>query len=722
MFRHLQLKFKLTLLFLVMAVIVAITGCFGLWGQSQSKALLEQQKSLAAQEKLAVLMKVTLQGARVNLLEASMAQPGTDDFENSKIDYELKRDSFDSYCTILLKGHPRLHILPAVTGSLLAERIVKVREAFQSYDKVAMQVLETREGQLAGAADDGRLNQLLREVLPQVVDAVSVTVDDLLVEVGSLASQHDIAVVEVQHRSNVTFTSVIFGAILLAIVLGLLATRSILTRINLLVRSLKQGAEGDLTAKVRVDSADELGRLGDDFNHMLEKLSAMLAKVKRSSADLGSIGGRIQSASREVIVTAEVQQQGIDETSAAILSINESQQGISTAVETLSRSADDTSASIHNMTKSVQGVVRNTGSLAGSVAQVSSAISEMDATIRQIEQNADDLKSASMTTASSIAEMDASIQEVEKRASETAQISETVHEDAETGQKSVQATIQGIQEIRQASRTAADSIGQLSQSVDDIGLVLSVITSVTEETRLLSLNASIIAAQSGEHGKGFAVVANEIRTLAERTNASTLEIDELISRVQDETRRAVQTIRGAESKIAEGQALSEKSGVALQEIVHGVEQAAIRVSGIAKATREQARGSQVIRETIEKVADMVNQIAVSTHQQARASEQIMVEVERMSDLTGLVRDETKKQDADGEFISRLTEDISQMIQQIRSACNEQAQGGRQIVEAVANIQETTRNNLVSTKVMGDGLSELYAQIATLEEEVVEFSI
>lgn len=722
MFRQLRLKYKLILLFLVMALIVAATGSFGLWSQARIRHLLERQKSSAAQEKLAVLMKVTLQGARVNLLEAAMTRSNTDDFENSQIDYELKRDGFNSYCDILLKGHPKLHIPPAGAGSQLAKRLVRVREAFQAFDQVAVEVLATKEQLMAGAGDEERLTRLIRNELPRVVDAASVTVDDLLVEFGSLAAQNEKSAQAIERRANIAFLSVISGAILLAVFLGLLATRSIAGRINQLLGSLRQGAAGDLTATVQVSSDDELGHLGHDFNQMLVMLSAMMGKVRKSAEALSRVGNNIQVVSRDVIATAEVQQHGVDDTSQAIRRINESQQGISGAVETLARSSTDTSGAALNMAKNIQGVALNTEHLAESVTRVSSAIGEMDATIRQIEQNAGDLKSASMTTVSSIAEMDASIQEVEQNAQQTAEISSAVHRDAETGQQAVEATIHGIEEIRRSSRQAADSISGLSQSVNDIGLILSMINEVTEETRLLSLNASIIAAQSGEHGRGFAVVAEEIRKLAERTSDSTREIDQLISRVQEETRMVVETIQGAEKKVAEGESLSRKSGEALQEIVAGVEQAVNRVGGIARATREQARGSMIIRETMEKMADMVGQIAVSTHQQARASEQIMGEVEKMADLTVLVRDATHKQNADGGLISRLTEEIGTMIEQIREACSAQAEGGMQIVEAVADIQTSTRGNLESARVMGEALDDLSQQIGTLEKEVEEFRI
>lgn len=723
MLRNLQIKHKLVLLFLLMALIVAVTGLFGLWSQAQVDTLLDLQKSSSSQEKLAGQMKATLQGGRVNLLEATIPRNNRDDFENSKIDYELKRGDFDYYCNVLLKGEKKLHIPPAIAGSPLEKRIFKIREAFLAFDQVAMKVLDTKSKFLTGTMNnDDTLNELILVELSSVADTASGHVDVLLIEIGNLSAENEAATIAIQKRTRIIFLGVIGGAILLAILLGLFATRVIVGRIHLLVQSLRQGAKGDLTSTVEVKSSDELGRLGEDFNQMLEKLSAMLVKVKKSTGELEQIGSGIQVTAREVIATAEVQQHGIDETSAAILRINDSQQGISSAVEKLSHSAAVTSRSILNMAKSNQGVSCNSEALADSVTQVSSAISEMDATIRQIERNANDLRSASANTASSIAEMDASIQEVEQNARQTAEISATVHDDAETGQKAVLATIHGIQAIRQSSRSAAESINVLSKSTNDIGMILAVINDVTNETRLLSLNAAIIASQSGEHGKGFAVVAEKIRNLAERTSESTRAIDSLINRVQDETRRAVEAIQGAEQKVTEGEILSQKSGEALREIVAGVDQAATRIGGIARATREQAKGSMLIRQTMEKMADMVSQIAVSTHQQAKASNQIMDEAEKMAELTVMVRDATKKTNADGDLISRLSEEVGIMIEKIREACSEQAASGGQIVKALANIQESTRTNLTSAKVMGENLDSLSLQISALEGEVVAFKV
>ena len=111
-------------------------------------------------------------------------------------------------------------------------------------------------------------------------------------------------------------------------------------------------------------------------------------------------------------------------------------------------------------------------------------------------------------TASSITQMDASIKEVEETALQTNQLSEEASQDAEKGKAAVAETLAGIQAIQATVEEASKAIEDLGRQSREIGSILTVIDEVADQTRLLSLNASIIAAQAGEHGKGFAVRNN----------------------------------------------------------------------------------------------------------------------------------------------------------------------------------------------------------------------
>ena len=305
---------------------------------------------------------------------------------------------------------------------------------------------------------------------------------------------------------------------------------------------------------------------------------------------------------------------------------------------------------------------------------------------------------------------------------DTSAISEGVKKDAETGKKAVEEAIAGMQAIRTSSRITAEVVENLSLRANDIGAILSVIDEVAEQTNLLALNAAIIAAQAGEHGKGFAVVADEIRELAERTSSSTREIAAVIQGVQDETQRAVVAINLAEESIVEGENLSQRSGVALEKIYSGVQRASVQIREIARATVEQARGSQSIKEAMESVAEMVGHIANAASEHSVTSDLIAQAVERMKNLTIHVRISSREQSSAGNLIASSTEDINTLIAQIREACRVQGESSSMISRSVANIQVATTSNTQVVKSMDSAVAGLSKQIELLETEMSGFRV
>ncbi|MBL0224917.1 MAG: methyl-accepting chemotaxis protein [Geobacteraceae bacterium] len=511
-------------------------------------------------------------------------------------------------------------------------------------------------------------------------------------------------------------------AMLIIILLSYRITTSITRPLRACVEFARTVADGKLDARLTVTGGGEAADLAAAMNTMASNLHSMVSRVSSASGVLISIDNSIEKAVHKLVGSAHLQEVAVGETSRAVGHINTSVHEVSERVDKLAASASETSASILQMASSVEEVAISADKLGDSVDEVSSSIIEITASIKEIGTSIINLLEASSTTASSIIEMDATIKQVEKNALETSAITEGVKKDAVTGKLAVEDAIAGMQAIRNSSRITAEVIETLSLRANDIGTILSVIDEVAEQTSLLALNAAIIAAQSGEHGKGFAVVADEIRELAERTSSSTREIASVINGVQEETRRAVNAISLAEASITEGERRSQHSGVALEKIVSGVQRASIQVREIARATVEQAHGSQSIKEAMESVEEMVGHIAGSAREHTRGSELITMAVERMKDLTNHVRTSTREQSHTSSLIARATEDAATMIDQIRLASGSQSQSSAMISKAVVNIQAATAANSEATTVMESSISGLSRQIELLEKEMSGFKI
>ena len=721
-----RLSMRLISAFMFMALIVAITGVYGIVTINRVSVMVKDtMKSHSAQERIVILMKVEMQESRIHLLEAVLQRTDLVGFALYRGEYLAKRNLFRSYLITLINGDEKLGIPPTPPGSVLFQKLHDVQENWNGFERVADELLAYKTHLLTageGGGTDNRLYHLALKDTHNTCEKAQRSVDDLLLAVSSFMGQVDREVDGIRRGAAWAFSGGIIGASLLAAFLGIMAARNIIRRIDRMVTALDQGASGDLTATVVVDSRDEIGQLGTDFNVMISRLSDIVSKVNRTSQELTNISRNIYHASKRMMEAAELQVSGVHETSSAVTDINQSIRGVAEGVDRLSRSAVDSSSSILQMATSVEGVALHVEQLAVSVEEVSFSIVEMAASIRQIDINIAQLVESAKTTTSSVVEMDFSIRQVQTSALETAGITRQVMNDAHEGNASVDATITGMNEIRRSSAITAEVIGTLIKRADDIGLILSVIDDVAEQTSLLALNAAILAAQAGEQGKGFAVVADEIKELSERTSSSTREIAQLVKAVQEETRRAAGAVCLTEQSIMDGEKLSACSGAALAKIVAGVQKADNRVAEIARAAVEQATGSRMIRESMVKVSEMVEQIARASQEQGKGSELIMTAVTRMKGLTGLVRNSTSEQNTAGALISTSTENILVMVQGIKRACDEQARGSVQISSSVHGIQQSTEVTHEAARVMDDAVVRLSRQIAVLEKEMGNFTI
>jgi methyl-accepting chemotaxis protein len=242
-------------------------------------------------------------------------------------------------------------------------------------------------------------------------------------------------------------------------------------------------------------------------------------------------------------------------------------------------------------------------------------------------------QSETSQVATAINEMSASVQDVARNALEAASATQEAGTTFSEGKQVINQVIQAIGDLAREVGSAANVIQELEAESKNIGTVLDVIKGIAEQTNLLALNAAIEAARAGEQGRGFAVVADEVRTLAGRTQESTQEIEEMISRLQNGAYNAVCVMNNGQEMTNTGVKQAAAAGEALQTINAAVERISGMNTQIAQAAEQQSSVTEEITRSIVSINQVAEQSAVGARQISEASHEL---AELSEHLKGLV--------------------------------------------------------------------------------------
>jgi len=474
--------------------------------------------------------------------------------------------------------------------------------------------------------------------------------------------------------------TLLIGLTVVAIIVGAAVAFWLATTIanaaNKAASAARSISRGDVNVSMEVKSKDEMGQLAEAFTEMTAYLKEMVAASEAvANGDL----------------TANVRPRGEDDALGNALS------RMITNLRDLIRSVQDNGRSILGASDQLR---ESSEQMAGATGQIASAITEVtrsavslsslsQESAREVERVAagsQQVAAAAQSNADSANASKAEASQMNQRILAVAAASEEVAKAAEEsrgaavqGQQAVTQAVTSMEAIAKAVERASKTVDLLGEYGQQIGDIVKVIDDIAGQTNLLALNAAIEAARAGEQGRGFAVVAENVRSLAERSSSSTKEIADLIAKVQQGTREAVDAMAAGVKDVQAGREITAQAGTALETIIGSVQQSAIQMQRIASDVQGLSAGAQRIVASAETIASLAEESARGAGDMAQGTSKVTEAIIQVSATS----EETS---ASAEEVSASTEEISAQSEELAATAGQMKNLAEALNEAASRFR------------------------------------
>jgi len=433
----------------------------------------------------------------------------------------------------------------------------------------------------------------------------------------------------------------------LAILLGVILTRSIKKPVDLLSGHLTMLNDRGLTNMVTGLSAMESGDLTYSFTAVTKPI-----ELNRKD-EFGKLCNVFDS------MLAKVYQM--------IDSYNASRLGISAIIQKVQANASAVAGTSGQLASAAVDTGQVTAGIAVTAQQVAAAIDEIARSSQQIAQGSEQLAGTASEAAAAMEQLDQAIALVNEGSVKQATAADEAAENVTSGIRAVEQTVETMRKIESQVNRSSDAVKDLGEKGQQIGEIVQTIEDIAQQTNLLALNAAIEAARAGEQGKGFAVVADEVRKLAERSALATQEIAALITSVRKGVEGAVQAMQASTDQVTEGADQSKDAGEALKKIMKTTQAVSEAVEANRSAVEQMVKGAEKVSMGISMVASVSEENAASAQEMSASTEEVTASAETVMASTEHASANIEQVSSSAQQLSAMSEELNEAVRKFKVA-------------------------------------------------------
>lgn len=248
------------------------------------------------------------------------------------------------------------------------------------------------------------------------------------------------------------------------------------------------------------------------------------------------------------------------------------------------------------------------------------ASNELRENFAQVSANMEEQARSTEESARSMEEMSTGIQKAVESSTVVSEKSNDTLLETKNGKVFIESAIDQIINIKIAVEESASLVEALGSRSKEIGKIVSVISSIADQTNLLALNAAIEAARAGEAGKGFAVVADEVRKLAEQSQSSATQIIALISATQQDTSKAVEAMQKGTAEVQIGVDLIHQIGEIINKIVSSTELVTHEIQEVSAIFEELSASTEEVNASVDNISSVAQKTTITFRELGKSSD------------------------------------------------------------------------------------------------------